>query len=152
MMEPCKHWSELSPLRKPVLHGGYCSRDQKRVSDGICRGCRDNPDPKLWPLTVTAKPTPPLPPPPPHGLGNLARQKIDLVTLGTGELVASTIARVFLARKCSCEARARCLDRLVPDVREVEGAAAWTMLLPRILLCLGATEQNQAGTKAPRSA
>jgi hypothetical protein len=75
------------------------------------------------------------PPPPEYGLGKLIRQGIDLTTFGMGKALAYFVATKFLRKaNCGCAARQACLDKLVPDVRDLS-ATDWIMKAPAIWKC-----------------
>ena len=73
------------------------------------------------------------------GLGSVVSKGIDLASFGMAKPVATSIAKAFGASSCGCDARAKCLNELVPDVSKIK-PVDWLWLAPRILKCIGASE------------
>lgn len=71
----------------------------------------------------------------PYGFGTVVASGISFTTLGCGELIAAEIAKVMGKANCRCRVRARCMNKIVPDWREV-GAAGWVLKAPALLACL----------------
>lgn len=113
-----------------------CIVERRTNGDIVC----DNTHP-AWKemLAKYRKNTQPAQPQPqyPNGLGTLVTHGIDAASFGLAKPVATSIAKVFGAKTCSCNARAACLNQLVPDVRKVD-ALGWLMLSSQILACIGA--------------
>lgn len=72
----------------------------------------------------------------PNGLGTLAAQGIDAVSFGLAKPVASAISSIFGAKSCGCDARAQCLNELVPDATKID-ALSWASISWKILKCIG---------------
>jgi hypothetical protein len=92
-----------------------------------------------------AKPAAETPPQaaPEHGLGTCLKKGIDLTTLGCGQKMFSLLTKLATGKNCRCNARRRCLDELVPDVRMMT-VPQWADLVvsPQLFKCLRVKEQS----------
>lgn len=68
-------------------------------------------------------------------------KQIDLRTHGMGKIAATAIAKFFGRKNCGCEARARCMNQAVPDVRALS-PFGWVLATPGLLMCIGAKDDT----------